>query len=413
MFEVQPDVLIVGAGPVGLFTALTLAKRGIPVRIADSAFWTCAHSYALALHPQSLGLMKWAGIHDEILSKSQLVDKISFYEGSARKAEVKLEQPMAVVRQDGLEAVLEKALEKLGVPVLWRHAVSEITQQGDVASARMDRLEKESRGYVVAHDEWVVAKSTRLDVPWIIGADGYDSAVRNALEIGYPETGPAQFYAVFEFQSDEKPANDLRLALGDDTTDALWPLPNGHWRWSFQLPDYKVSNPLAGPGYFLTSRLRDTDPKPFEIPVLEESTLRSLLALRAPWFKGNISNVSWRTVVRFEQRQAANYGNGRVWLAGDSAHLTGPVGVQSMNLGLLEGYELANIIANGGHPAELANYNKHWTETWRQLHGLNGGLQMDSNVDLWIAARAARIIPCLPGHGRELAAMANHMAVSA
>jgi 2-polyprenyl-6-methoxyphenol hydroxylase-like FAD-dependent oxidoreductase len=49
-----PQVLIAGAGPVGLFTALCLARRGVGVRIVDTGVWGCTHSYALALHAQTL-----------------------------------------------------------------------------------------------------------------------------------------------------------------------------------------------------------------------------------------------------------------------------------------------------------------------------------------------------------------------
>ncbi len=413
MFEAAPDVLIIGAGPVGLFTALTLARRGVRVQIADSAFWTCSHSYALALHPRSLALLKESGLDVKAKSKAFMVDRIAVYDGATRKAEIPLGEGLAVLRQDAIESLLENALSEMGVNVQWRHEASDLRQGEGHVKVRLDKFEKESRGYVIAHDEWTVAKSTELDVPWVIGADGYDSTVRRAIGAGFTETGPAQYYAVFEFKSGEPPPHELRIALGENTTDALWPLPNGHLRWNFQLPDYKDTHDLPGPGYFMSSRLRDHDPKPFEIPVLEESTLRSLIAQRAPWFKGEITNISWRTVVRFEHRQASQYGSGRMWMAGDSAHLTGPVGVLSMNLGLVEGYELAGIIADGGKEQELQAFNHRWSATWRQVHGMDKGLPLASGDDPWVASHVERILPCLPGWGKELAAIASNLAVTA
>ncbi len=413
MFEAAPDVLIVGAGPVGLFTALTLARQGVRVQIADSAFWTCAHSYALALHPRTLGLLKQAGVEPEIKRKSLLLNRIAFYDGSTRKAEIPLDEPLAVSRQDALESILEDALNHIGVRVQWRSEVSALWPENGQVRAKIDSFERESRGYAIAHEEWVVANCKELEVPWVIGADGYDSSVRRAIDAEFVQTGAPQYYAVFEFESDEPRCDELRVALGEDTTDALWPLPNGHWRWSFELPYYKAARQLAGPGYFLTSRLRDHDPKPFEIPVLEESTFRTLLALRAPWFKGDIRSITWRTVVRFEQRQASQYGAGRMWLAGDSAHLTGPVGVQSMNVGMQEGHDLAGIIAGGGNALKLQAYNDRWTGVWRQLHGLDKGVHPSMHANAWISDHVARILPCLPGYGNELVEVANHLAVTA
>ena len=342
-----------------------------------------------------------------------MVDRIALYDCKSRRAEIPLNEGLAVLRQDAIESLLEAELNELGVKVLWRHEVSELLQAENHVSVKIDKFEKESRGYVIAHDEWVVAKTSEFNVPWVIGADGYDSTVRRALAAGFPETGPAKYYAVFEFQSNDQPEHELRIALGENTTDALWPLPNGHLRWSFELPDYKDAHQLPGPGYFLSSRLRDRDPKPFEIPVLEESTLRSLIAQRAPWFKGEIENISWRTVVRFEHRQASQYGSGRMWMAGDAAHLTGPVGVLSMNLGLQEGHELAGIIANGGNRQDLQAYNHRWTATWRQVHSMDKGLPLVSESDPWVTANASRILPCLPGWGKEMAAIANNLSVTA
>ena len=147
---------------------------------------------------------------------------------------------------------------------------------------------------------------------------------------------------------------------------------------------------------------------------------KRLTGIMSPWavkrlssFKGDISNISWRTVVRFEHRQATQYGSGRMWLAGDAAHLTGPVGVLSMNLGLVEGYELAGIIADGGKEPELQAFNHRWSATWRQVHGMAKGLPFASDSDPWLASHIERILPCLPGWGRELAAIASNLAVTA
>src|SRR5205807_2160537 len=100
----------------------------------------------------------------------------------------------------------------------------------------------------------------------------------------------------------------------------------------------------AGFGHFPTKRLKDRVPASVEWgvpPVLDKEHLKSLIAERAPWSSGSIDALSWRTIVRFEERLVSRFGDGRIWLAGDSAHLARPVGVQSMNIGLLEANELA------------------------------------------------------------------------
>jgi 2-polyprenyl-6-methoxyphenol hydroxylase-like FAD-dependent oxidoreductase len=421
----DPEVLIAGAGPVGLFAALALARRELNVQIVDTGVWPCKHSYALALHPQTLKLLQEFGLAARVLQTAYPVRTIGLFDNASRRAQLHLDSSafLAVVRQEAIEHILEKALQELGVHVSWRHELSAVTPERDSVSATVKKYEKDSRGYIVAHSEWVVAKTTSLDVPFLIGADGYNSIVRRTLDIGFPEVAPAQYYAVFEFKSDIDLQNEMRLVLGDSTTDVLWPLPDGHCRWSFQLPEYhdpeaeRLKDHLlaAGFGYFPTERIKDRSPSTGagHLPVLEEQQLYRLIAERAPWFTGKIENVSWRTVMRFERRLVPSYGQGRMWLAGDAAHLTGPAGIQSMNVGLFEANDLANalhsILRNAGSLDSLAAYSTRWNTEWRQLHGLDGGFKPQAGCDPWVRDHAAQLVSCLPGHGPEHVALAQQL----
>ena len=81
----DPQVLIAGAGPVGQFAALALADRGIAVEIADTGIWPCKHSYALALHPQTIRLMERYGLKQEILEAAYPVRTIGLFDKSGRR----------------------------------------------------------------------------------------------------------------------------------------------------------------------------------------------------------------------------------------------------------------------------------------------------------------------------------------
>jgi 2-polyprenyl-6-methoxyphenol hydroxylase-like FAD-dependent oxidoreductase len=423
MFQSNPQVLIAGAGPVGLFAALALARKGVKVEIVDSGVWTVKHSYALALHPQTLELLEPYGLASKLLEQSYPVKTLGFYDTAGRKAAVNIPGTLAVVRQDLLEELLEKALNEAGVKVSWRHEVFSLTPGADRVEARINKLEKESRGYIVAHTEWVVAKAWDIQADFVIGADGYSSRVRRTLDIGFPEVAPASYYAVFECGLDGDLDNETRVVFTEDSSNVLWPLPGGTCRWSFQLPGYtdpdaeQVKDHLlqSGFGYFPTERFKDRTVTAGVSPdvVLSDESLAAFIKERAPWFKGKITSINWRTLIRFERRLADRFGAGRMALAGDAAHLAGPVGIQSMNIGMFEAASLANaIVANLGGGKSLAaldEYNTHWTDSWRQLQGLTGGLKPAAGADAWVTGKADRILSCLPGHGDALDAMAAQL----
>ena len=223
----------------------------------------------------------------------------------------------------------------------------------------------------------------------------------------FQEVGPAQYFAVFEFQTNAELHQEMRLVLTEQTTNVLWPLPEGHCRWSFELTDFTVPDATR-----LKERVR-VHLGGDEFPVLSKESLENFMAERAPWFTGSIEEINWQIVVRFERQLATTFGHGQLCLLGDAAHMTGPVGMQSMNLGLFEARDLAGILTRvlreGSRLDELDGYHRRWEAVWRRLLGVEGGLRPQPQVDLWIGQRAARLMSCLPAHGAELTALANQM----
>jgi 2-polyprenyl-6-methoxyphenol hydroxylase-like FAD-dependent oxidoreductase len=137
---------------------------------------------------------------------------------------------------------------------------------------------------------------------------------------------------------------------------------------------------------------------------------------RAPWFLATIGEIAWCARVTFEHRLAKQFGRSRCWLAGDASHQTGPIGVQSMNVGLCEAETLAhhlhNILRGGTGLKVMENYNRQWQEEWRRLLGSTGGLSARGEKDAWTKRRAARILSCLPGSGEELPRLAGQLGLS-
>jgi 2-polyprenyl-6-methoxyphenol hydroxylase-like FAD-dependent oxidoreductase len=408
-----PEVLVAGAGPVGLLAALTLARRGIRVQIVDRERRTGTHSYALALHAGSLGLLEELGILGGVLERAYRVRSIGLYDGAERRAELRVsELPVdhsfiAAMRQADLERLLEEALKQTGVHVLWNHQVARLEARPASVDLTIDTLDQESLGYSVAGTSWVVARSKNLEVPFVIGADGHRSTVRRAVGIDFPDAGSAQDFAVFEFKTDVDLGHEMRLNLARDSANVCWPLPEGFCRFSFEIPRAAVFEE------------REKDRSIVQLggtpyPVLTDEHLTTLLRERAPWFRGRAEQVCWRMVVRFERRLAESFGSGRVWLAGDAGHLTGPVGVQSMNVGLREAHDLAGAIAgclrDGGGPAGLESYGRARQAEWTRL--LVQGPKAGAKTDPWIASNATRLLPCIPASGEDLSRLAAQIGLA-
>lgn len=412
----NPEVLVVGAGPVGLYAALALAKRGVSVRIVDRDWRTGAHSYALALHARCLEFLERFGLRDEVLAWSYPIRTVGLCDDTERRAELQLSgeddaSSLRVTRQDVLEHLLEVALAEQGVVVDWNHEVSRLDSGDDGVVATIDRLVKEPVGYAVARTEWMIAESIDLEVPFVIGADGHRSFVRHAMEIDYDAAGPPQHFAVFECTTDADLTHEMRVVFGDKTTDVLWPMPDRRCRFSFQVTD------LAAPASSRTKDRLAVQIGGHRYQELSEDGLHRMIAERMPWFKGKIEEIHWRVLVRFEERLADCFGSGRTWLAGDAAHTTGPVGMQSMNVGFAEADQLADLLAGvlreSASLEQLKTYNSRWLAEWRGLLAVHEELKPGEKTDPWIFQHRHQLLPCLPAWGADLAELAQQLALEA
>jgi 2-polyprenyl-6-methoxyphenol hydroxylase-like FAD-dependent oxidoreductase len=409
----KTDVLVVGAGPVGMFTALSLAKRDAKVEIIDAQWRPAARSFALALHPGSLELLHRAGLAEALIEDGHRVDAIAFYEGKDRRAEVRYDALggrypfLLILPQQRFEDALEAALRQHGIQVKWNHRLARMELGDDHVTAHVHKLEKETMGYAASHGEWVVARELQTTAACLVGADGHNSLVRRILGVEFPELGQAQFFGVFELAADTVGAEvrEVRVVLEEARTNVLWPLGGGRFRWSFQMeqPDHLGKVDTRSKSRLAVQIGEDV------FPYLDRSLLRALMAERAPWFRAEIGEILWSVGVRFERRLAERFGQQRAWLAGDAAHMSTPVGVHSMNMGLREGAELAERMSGilRGHPPAggLAAYGGQARQEWCRLLGLEGSVEALPAAAPWLRQRAARIPAVLPATGSDQQAL--------
>jgi 2-polyprenyl-6-methoxyphenol hydroxylase-like FAD-dependent oxidoreductase len=382
----DPEVLVVGAGPVGLVAALFLQRQGVRVEIVDMHQRTAQQSYALAIHPRTLRILHEAGLSDGLIRAGRKLTKVVYYEGRERRAEIDYaalasEHPyLLVLRQSLLESAVEEALHQEKRKVLWGHRLQSLHADDVTLRAEVAKLDQVAAGYPVAGSEWVVVGSETIRPDYVIGADGYDSAVRRMAGIEMVEHGGGQIYAVYEIEATGDLPAEVRVILDADLTSVYWPLEEGRCRWGFQIQD--ASGHAAS-----------------------MERLEQLIAARAPWWTARPTQIYWSTVALFESRLARSFGKGGVWLAGDAAHQAAPVGVHSMNSGLVEARELAarmtRIRRAGGAASLLDEFAADTHKAWQ---GLLAGREVRAlpGADPWVRQARARILACVPASGDDL-----------
>src|SRR5262249_31184911 len=163
-----------------------------------------------------------------------------YYEGGQRRAEVDYSRLackhpyLLVVRQSVLERTVEEALRRKDQTVRWGHRLHALTLDGTAVEADVAELDQVAVGYPIARTEWVVARTERMRPAFVIGADGYDSAVRRLAGIEMSEHRAGQIFSIYEIEAAGELPGDVRVVLDPDLTSVYWPLEGGRCRWGFQ-----------------------------------------------------------------------------------------------------------------------------------------------------------------------------------
>lgn len=333
--EADMDVLIVGAGPSGLLMALECVQRGLSCRIIDKEMARNLNSKAIAIQPGTLQILEEMGIVEPFLKKGCKIECITpmaqkeilaFFDFS----QLDTKYPFILsLEQSETESLLEQRLSshslcvERGCELVSFHQ----TKQEVIATVRDKKSGKEEQ----------------IKASFLLGCDGAHSCVRKQLGFKFSGEKIPRTFALADVQiSWQYPHNRALLFLDPQGLLAVFPLP-GEKRYRVVVPSEKK---LSCQGI--------------------ESLLRSKSCIEV-----KITDLQWQSSFQVHSRIVDRYGEGRVFLLGDAAHVHSPIGGQGMNTGLQDVHnlapKLAQVIQGKIDISWLENYTKERRAVGRSL----------------------------------------------
>ena len=317
------EILIVGAGPVGLMLATELRRDGVDVLLIEQMAQRSFFCKALGVTARTLEIFEDLGLVEQAIDAGVWLTGITvFNDGKLAQA---MEIPTAgfpygalSLAQFETERLLEEGLCRRGGAVAYGWSLTGLVEQADGVMAQLQSLEGHKR---------------EVRCRWLVGCDGAHSKVRHLLNL--------------KFEGSKFPQTFLLADL-----DVSWELPRGPmYRFNQTAGKHSGTSLVAVPVHGLPQRYRlsmmlpespgaaaQDEAEETASPDFGEITERMTPLLPAGT---RLSALRWSSRYRVSHRIVPSYSKDRIFLAGDSAHIHPPVGGQGMNTGLQDAHNLA------------------------------------------------------------------------
>jgi 2-polyprenyl-6-methoxyphenol hydroxylase-like FAD-dependent oxidoreductase len=305
------NVLIAGAGPVGLAMAADLARYGVSVRLVEKTPERTDKSKALVLWSRTLELMDRMDCTAPFLAAGKKVIAVNVTAGKEPIARVtvdgvKTPHPYALmIPQYDTEELLGNFVTSLGVKIERNVELTDFVASADGVTSTLRHLD---------------GTEETFESGWLIGSDGAHSTVRHKLGMEFAgETMPSSWVIADVHLSNVPNPEEILISWRSEGILAVFPILGSRYR------------------VIADSGLMEAGVAPAN-PTMKD--VQSILDVRGP---GGItvSDPIWLTRFSINERKVANYRSGRVFVMGDAAHIHSPAGGQGMNTGIQDAFNLA------------------------------------------------------------------------
>jgi len=355
MRDTTLPVLIVGAGPTGLALAAQLAAFGVPFRIVDRSLDRAHESRAVAVQARTLEMLQPYGVADALVARGRSTAQLQLHFDGGRTADVALggdvgevdtRYPFILfVSQAETEAVLGAHLAARGTTI--ERGVELVR-----FDARADHIDVVLRKRAGTEE--------RMRVQYLVGCDGAHSTVRKQAGIAFEGDAYIQDFVLGDVELDP---GDGAPPLASNTVHSF----PGRYGVAMIFPlgapaSWRVIAMSTRAGTAIAKSAAGTDR-----PIVHELSLAELQSTLDDATTGALRarDPAWLARFHLHHRQASHYRAGRVFLAGDAAHIHSPVGGQGMNTGMQDawnlGWKLALVVAGKADPTLLDTYE---AERW-------------------------------------------------
>ncbi|MET3902767.1 NAD(P)/FAD-dependent oxidoreductase [Paenarthrobacter sp. 4246] len=323
------DVVIVGAGPVGLFMGALLLQQGHQVRILERRVSRSDSSRAIGIHPPALAELARAGVADELVAAGVHIHQGVAYSQGHVVARLAFDgDPHFPFILAVPQTVTEKVLER---------TVLDLDSAAIVRGADVQEVVDDFRSVRVAADS--IGGGLEFRTRLVVAADGAHSAIRQKILPHLPSRSYPDCYIMGDFADATPHGTDAVLYLEPAGIVESFPLPGGARRWVVRLGAPDKGTTASGLAELIGARTG-------EVPDVRSNTMLSAFEVRS--------------------RLAARMVHGRVVLLGDAAHEISPIGGQGMNLGWLDAAALAPIMDASFGGADLGRLLEQFERSRRK-----------------------------------------------